>query len=98
MKQALVRQRLPGAPGSAFLPGCRPYGRGISSCLQMARTVPSLISRWRGTLAILCKLGLNQILWAPAGGPSLRVGFARVGRGACGTGAAFLFAYAGIFA
>ena len=45
--------------------GCRPYGRGISSCLQMARTVPSLISRWRGTLAILCKVGLNQILWAP---------------------------------
>ena len=41
-----------------------PYGRGISSCLQMARTVPSLISRWRGTLAILCNAGLNQILWA----------------------------------
>src|SRR5882724_2489298 len=36
------------------------YGRGISSCLQMARTVPSLISRWRGTLAILCNGGLNQ--------------------------------------
>jgi hypothetical protein len=35
------------------------YGRGISSCLQMARTVPSLISRWRGTLAILCNAGLN---------------------------------------
>ena len=32
------------------------YGRGISSCLQMARTVPSLISRWRGTLAILCRV------------------------------------------
>ena len=24
-------ERLPGAPGSAFLPGCRSYGRGISS-------------------------------------------------------------------
>jgi hypothetical protein len=36
---------MPGAPGSAFLPGCRPHGRGISSCLQMALTVPSLISR-----------------------------------------------------
>ena len=41
-------ERLPGAPGSAFLAGCRPYARGISSCLQMARTVPSLISRSRG--------------------------------------------------
>src|SRR3989454_12312445 len=30
----------------------------------MARTVPSLISRWRGTLAILCNAGLNQMLWA----------------------------------
>ncbi len=40
------------------------YGRGISSCLQMARTVPSLISRWRGTLAILCDAELNQMLWA----------------------------------
>src|SRR5882724_3176865 len=38
----------------------RHYGRGTSSCLQMARTVPSLISRWRGTLAILCNTGLNQ--------------------------------------
>ncbi len=61
-----------GAPGAGSAPGletitagsCRPYGRGISSCLQMARTVPSLISRWRGTLAILCNAGLNQILWA----------------------------------
>src|SRR5713101_335668 len=59
-------------PGAALAPGvetfiagsCRSYGRGISSCLQMARTVPSLISRWRGTLAILCNGGLNQILWA----------------------------------
>src|SRR5882724_1789486 len=42
----------------------RHYGRGTSSCLQMARTVPSLISRWRGTLAILCNTGLNQMLWA----------------------------------
>jgi hypothetical protein len=41
---------------------CQSYGRGISSCLQMARTVPSLISRWRGTLAILCNEGLNQML------------------------------------
>jgi hypothetical protein len=41
------------------------YGRGISSCLQIARTVPSLISRWRGTLAIFCKVGLNQMLCAP---------------------------------
>jgi hypothetical protein len=49
----------PGGPGSAFLLECRHHGRGISSCLQMARTVPSLISRWRGTLAILCKAGLN---------------------------------------
>src|SRR5208282_941911 len=55
----------PGAPGSASLPGRRLYGCPISSCLQMARTVPSLISRWRGTLAILCKVGLNQMLWAP---------------------------------
>src|SRR5713101_5386994 len=59
-------------PGAALAPGvetfiagsCRPYGRGISSCLQMARTVPSLISRWRGPLAIFCNEGLNQILWA----------------------------------
>ena len=48
-----------------FYLGVGLYGRGISSCLQMARTVPSLISRWRWTLAILCKVGLNQMLWAP---------------------------------
>src|SRR3989442_4494813 len=53
------------APGvETFIAGsCRSYGRGISNCLQMARTVPSLISRWRGTLAILFNAGLNQILW-----------------------------------
>ncbi len=61
----LAEEFEPGAPGSVSLPGRRLYGRGISSCLQMARTVPSLISRWRGTLAILCKVGLNQMLWAP---------------------------------
>ena len=42
----------------------RLQGGGISSCLQMARTVPSLISRWRGTLAILRCEGFDQMLWA----------------------------------
>jgi len=61
-----------GAPGACSAPGvetfeagsCRLYGRGISSCLQMARTVPSLTSRRRGMLAIWCSAGLNQIPWA----------------------------------
>src|SRR2546426_3365004 len=69
------------APGAALAPGvetftagsCRSYGRGISSCLQMARTVPSLISRWRGTLAILCNEGLNQMLWAAPDRKSTRL-------------------------
>ena len=39
-------------------------GPGGSPVRDRARTVPSLISRWRGTLAILCDAGLNQMLWA----------------------------------
>lgn len=67
MEQNGVRT-LPAAPGSAFLPGCRAYGRGISGGLLMVRTVPSLISRWRGLLAVLCRVGLNHKLWAVASG------------------------------
>ena len=39
-------------------------GGGISSCLQMPRTGPSLISRCLGTLVILQETGLNQIVCA----------------------------------